>query len=181
MKSLSRTTRRVVVCVAIGVVVCTSCGDDDESSSTAAATTVGEATGAAPTVASVSPAASSSTPAASTASGEMCPEREALSSSVSALGDVDLVAEGTNGVTAAVDAVQDDLAALGESVSAELRPQVQAVQDALDELETAAADLGSGGAAETATAVANLLTGAETLLESLQDGVCGSSATPPTT
>ncbi len=114
MKGLSRTTRRVVVCLAIGLVVGTSCGDDDESSSTAAATTVGEATGAAPTVASVSPATSSSTPAASTGSGDMCPEREALSSSVSALGDVDLVAEGTNGVTAAVDAVKDDLAALGD-------------------------------------------------------------------
>ena len=178
MKGLSRTTRRVVVCVAIGLVVCTSCGDDDESSSTVAATTVVESTSAAPTVASVSPAASSSTPAASAGSGDMCADREALSSSVAAIGDVDLVAEGTNGVTAAVDAVKDDLAALRGSVSAELRPQVQAVQDALDELETAAADLGSGGAAATATAVSNLATVAGTLLDSLQAGVCG-EAPPP--
>ena len=173
MKGLSRTTRRVVACLAIGLVVGTSCGDDDESSSTAAETTVGEATGAAPTVASVSPTNSSSTPAASAGSEDMCTDRGALSSSVSALGDVDLVAEGTNGVTAAVDAIKDDLTALRESVSAELRPQVQAVEDALDELETAAADLGSGGAAATATAVSNLATVTGTLLDSLQAGVCG--------
>lgn len=104
----------------------------------------------------------------------MCAEREALSSSVAALADVDLRAEGTNGLTAAVDAVKEDFAALRGSLSAELQPQAQAVQDALDELGTAVADLGSGGAAAAATAVSNLATAAGTLFESLEVDACDS-------
>jgi hypothetical protein len=156
------------------VVVCTSCGDDDdESSSTAAVATVVESTSAEPTTASVAPEVSSSTPAAGSGSGDMCADRDALSSSVAALGDVDLVAEGTNGVTAALDAVKDDLAALSGSVGADLQPQVQAIQDSVDALETAAADLGEGGAAATATAVSAVATTARTLLDSLEAGACG--------
>jgi hypothetical protein len=177
MNGLSHTTRRALVCVAIGVVACASCGSDDDSSSTAntaVATTVAESSGGAPTTAaSDSPAVSSSTPASSASSGDMCADREALSSSVDALKAVDLRAEGTNGVTAAVDAVKDDLATLRGSLSAELQPQAQAVQDAVDELETAVADLGSGGAAASAAAVTNLSTTAGTLLDSLEAGACG--------
>ena len=172
MRGLSRRTRRVAFCVAIGVVVCTSCGDDDESSSTAAVATVGESTSAEPTTPSVAPAASS-TPAASSGSGDMCADRESLRASVASLEDVDLVAEGTNGVTAAVDAVKDDLTALRGSVSADLQPQVQAVQDAVDALDTAAADLGEGGAAAAAAAVTSLSAAAGTLLDSLEAGACG--------
>jgi hypothetical protein len=176
MNGLTRTTRGVVACVAIGVVVCASCGDDDDSSSaatTAVVTTIAEPTSAAPTTTSASPAISSSTPGSSTASGDMCADREALTSSVAALKDVDVRTEGTNGVTAAVDAVKDDLTALEGSLSAELQPQAQAVRDALDELEAAAANLGSGGAAATATAVSTVSTTVETLLGSLQAGACG--------
>ena len=76
--------------------------------------------------------------------------------SVDALANVDVVAEGTNGVTAAVSDVKDDLAALRSSAGDELEPQVQAVQDAVDELETAAADVDSGGASAAVTAVSEL-------------------------
>ena len=55
---------------------------------------------------------------------------------------------------------------------AELQPQVQAVQDAVDEVETAVANLDSGGAAAAVTAVAELATSARTLLDSLEDGAC---------
>jgi hypothetical protein len=180
MKDLSRITRRVVACVAIGVVVCASCGDDDDASSTAAVTTVGESTSVVPATTAESPAVSVSSPGSSTASGDMCADRDALSSSIAALKDVDVAAEGTNGVTAAVDAVKEDLAALRGSLSAELQPQGQAVQDALDDLETAVANLDSGGAAAVVTAATNLATAAGTLLDSLESGACGSSA-PPTT
>jgi hypothetical protein len=173
MKGLSRRTWRFAACVAIGVVVYTSCGDDDESSSTAAVATDGESTSAEPTTGSVAPEVSSSTPAPSSGSGDMCADREALRSSVGALEEVDLVAEGTNGVTAAVDAVKDDLAALRGSVGADLQPQVQAVQDSVDALETAAADLGEGGAPAAAAAVTSLSTAAGTLLDSLEAGACG--------
>ena len=103
-----------------------------------------------------------------------------MSTSVDALTNLDVVAEGTNGVTAAVSDVKDDLAALGSSARAELEPQVQAVQDAVDDVETAVANLDSGGAAAAVTAVADLATSAATLLDSLEDGACGASTASTT-
>ena len=174
----SPTARRFVACLAIGVLAA-SCGDSDDSSSTA--TTTAPATTAAPatTGAPASTAAAGTTSESSNAaSGDVCADRDALRTSMEALQDVDLVAEGTSGVTAAVSAIQDDLAALRDSAGAELQPDVQAVQDALDQLQTAVADLGSGGAAAAAvTALSNVATSARTLLDSLDAGVCGGSTT----
>jgi hypothetical protein len=168
---------RVVACLAIGVALFVSCGDDDDSASTVTtADTAGEATTAAPTTTSV-PTTVSSTPGSGTASGDSCAEAAALRESVDALKDVDVRAEGSNGVTAAVDAVKQDLEAVRGSVSTELQPEVEAVQGALDEVEAAAADLGSGGAVSTVTAVSNLVTAARTLLDSLDAGGCDSPTT----
>ncbi len=110
----------------------------------------------------------------------MCADREALSTSIDALTNLDVVAEGTNGMTAAVSDVNDDLAALRSSAGSELQADVQAVQDAVDEVETAVANLDSGGAAAAVTAVAGLATSARTLLDSLDAGPCAQS-TPSTT
>ena len=100
--------------------------------------------------------------------------------SVDALTNVDVVAEGTNGVTAAVSDVEDDLAALRSSAGDELEPQVQAVEDALDELETAVAEIDSGGASAALAAVSELAGSAATLLGSLEAGACGASTTSST-
>jgi hypothetical protein len=130
--------RAVGACVVLGVLT-VSCGDDDDSASSAATTpatpfaTVGPAS-----TATTAPVAESSATGSSTApSGDVCADRDALRTSVDALTNLDVVAEGTNGVTAAVSDVKDDLAALRSSAGADLQPQVQAVQDAVDELETA--------------------------------------------
>ena len=103
-----------------------------------------------------------------------------MRTSVDALTNLDVVAEGTNSLTAAVDDVKDDLAAMRSSAGDELRPQVEAVQDALDELEAAVADLDSGGAAAAVTALADLARSTGTLLDSLEAGVCGASTTSTT-
>ncbi len=103
----------------------------------------------------------------------MCADREALSSSVDALKDVDVAAEGTNGVTAAVADVKTDLEALRASAGPELQAQVDDVESALDDLDAAAADIDSEGAAAALTAVGNVATSAATLLESVDDGACG--------
>ena len=100
--------------------------------------------------------------------------------SVDALADVDLVAEGTNGAKSAISAVKDDLAALRSSAGSELEPEVQAVQDAVDDLETAVGNLDSGGATQAVTAVSDLVTSAGTLLDSLEDGACGEATTSTT-
>jgi hypothetical protein len=165
----SRLVRRIIACAAIGALAA-SCADDDDSST---ATTAATATAA-------STAASTSTGGSAAPSDDVCADREALRSSVAALNDVNLRAEGTNGVTAAINAVKDDLAALRTSAGDKLRLQVQAVQDAIDQLETAVGNLGSGGGAEAATAVSNLVSAAGTLLDSPQAGACGASTTPTT-
>ena len=85
----------MVACLAICAVV-TSCGDDDDSS----ATTIAADTGAADTTETNTVEAVTTVPAtAGAASGDACADREALRSSVAALTDVDVVAEGTNGLT----------------------------------------------------------------------------------
>jgi hypothetical protein len=171
--------RAVVACAVLGALM-VSCGDDDDDSASTAATTPATsfATAGPTGTATTTPATESSAPGGSAApSGDVCADREALRTSVDALTNLDVVAEGTNGLTAAVNDVKDDLAAVRSSAGADLQPQVQAVQDAVDELETAVADLDSGGAAAAVTAVADLATSARTLLDSLEAGACGASTT----
>ena len=133
----------LVVAALAVVVLMAACSDDSDSSS---------ATTAAPTV---------------------CDDAQALSSSVDELKDVDVVAEGTDGASAAISAVKDDLAALSESAGDELRPQVQAVQDAVDELETAVANVGSDPAGTALEAVSKVTASASTLVATLDAGACG--------
>jgi len=106
------------------------------------------------------------------ASEAACADAQALDTSVESLKDVDVRAEGTNGVNAALDAVKDDLAALEESVSDALKPGVNAIQDAVDELETAAESIDTEGVAPTATAVANVATTTRTLLDTIESSEC---------
>ena len=87
------------------------------------------------------------------------------------------MAEGTDGAKAAVTAVKDDLEALRASAGDELRPQVEAVQGDVDDLEAAIEDLGSGGAAAAVSAVTSLVGSARTLLDELQAGACGGATT----
>lgn len=133
-----------------------SCSDDDPSSD-ATATTEDDA------------AASETSDAAA---DDVCADREALRSSVGALEDVDLNADGASGVTAALGDVKDDLAAVGDSAGSEVQPQVDDVQSAVDELETAVADLGSGGASDALNAVSEVASTTATLLDSLDDAGC---------
>ena len=168
----SRNVRRVVACLAMAALVA-SCGSDDSSSTSDSTSETSPAPAA--STADSTPDETSAAP-----SGDVCADREALRDSVAALADVDLVAEGTNGAKSAISAVKDDLAALRSSAGSELEPEVQAVQDAVDDLETAVGNLDSGGATQAVTAVSDLVTSAGTLLDSLEAGACGEAA-PSTT
>jgi hypothetical protein len=159
----------VLACLAVAAFVA-SCGDDDDSSSATAATSPASGgTGAGTAAGSVAPG------------GDVCADRAALSDSIAALRNVDLRAEGTNGLTAAISAVKDDLTALRASAGDELQPQVQAVQTALDEVQTAVGNIASGGVAPAVTAVTNLGSASATLLDQLQAGACGTGSTTATT
>jgi hypothetical protein len=149
---LLRTSRLVLAGVVLAVLV-TSCGDDgsDPEDSGAPVTTTATVT---------------------TTTQDLCADRESLKDSIDALTEVDVRAEGTNGVETAVAAVQEDLTAVGESADAELQPEVDALQDAIDELGPAVENIGDGGAAQAATAIADVATAAGNLIESLQDAEC---------
>jgi hypothetical protein len=148
MRTSNRSSRivRIVVAIAATSVMVAGCSDDDESSS------------------ATSPAASEA---------DVCDARDALQRSLEALKDVDVRAEGTGGVEAAINGVKDDLEALVDSVGEELKPEVESVQDAVDELEAAVTNLDSGGAAKVLDAVSSLASSASTLVASLEDASCG--------
>ena len=83
--------------------------------------------------------------ATATTVADVCADREALGDSVDVLTNVDVVAEGTNGVSAAVSDVEDDLAALRSLGRRRLGARrCRRSQDALDELETAVDEIDSG-------------------------------------
>jgi hypothetical protein len=136
--------RRGVAALAI-IVLLGACGDDDDSSST---TTTAPA-------------------------DDVCADSQALSASVDDLKDVDLATEGTNGATTAISAVKDDLAAFSESAGDEVKPQVQAVEDAIGELEAAVEDLDTKPAGTALQAVSDVASSASALIATLDDGACG--------
>ena len=146
-----------------------SCGDDDDSSATSAGDTAAADTTEATTAVEVTTAPTT----AGAVSGDACADRDALRSSVAALTEVDVVAEGTNGLTAAVDTVKGDLEKVKASAGSVVEPQVQAVQDAIAATEAGLANLGDGGAAEVATALSDLSAATTTLLTSIEGGPCG--------
>ena len=151
----------LAICAAV-----TSCGSDDAVDTTQPATAQ---TASVPTTAETASVPTT----ADAASGDACADREALRSSVAALVDVDVVAEGTNGLTAAVDAVKSDLESVRASAGSAVGPQVQAVQDAIAAIEAGIGNLGEGGAVEVTAALSALSTATTTLLSSLEGGPCG--------
>jgi hypothetical protein len=172
-RSLGVVVQRGVACLALCAMV-TSCGDDDDSSAASSATdTAAAATTNAATTVERTTAPTTTATIARAASGDACTDREALRSDIAALTDVDVVAEGTNGLKAAVDAVKSDLEKVKASAGSIVEPQVQAVQDAIAAAETGIEHLGQGGAAEVATALTALSTATTTLMTSLEGGPCG--------
>ena len=140
---ISRMATRVFAAGAVAMLMA-ACGDDDDSSS------------------------STTDPA-----DDVCTDSQALSASVDDLKDVDLVAEGTDGASAAITAVKDDLAAFSESAGDEVQPEVQAVEDAIDELETAMDNLDSDPAGTARQAVSDVASSVSALIATFDDGACG--------
>ncbi len=74
----------------------------------------------------------------------MCADTSALKDSVKALSDPDTLTGGKSTIKAALDQVQHDLDALRSSAKASLKPQVDAVKRAVDQLQTAVQGFGNG-------------------------------------
>jgi hypothetical protein len=152
-----------ILVVASVAFVLPGCGDDDDAGGS-------DTTAAAATTAAGTTAGGSDTTGAA---GDVCADRDALSDSISALGDVDIVASGTSGLQTALDDIRSSLTALRSSASADLRPQVDAVEEDLGELEDAIQNVSSGGVTSVVDAVTALAASAQTLLTDLQDLDCG--------
>lgn len=102
----------------------------------------------------------------------VCDAKDELDSSVNALGDLDVSAEGTNAVDAAVDDVRDDIEAVRDAAQGDVDDEVEDVESAFDELEAAVATFGdqeSTGAAVAgvSSAVADLATAVGALFDAL--------------
>jgi ABC-type Fe3+-hydroxamate transport system substrate-binding protein len=86
---------------------------------------------------------SSSSSSTTTTKDAVCSDKTALENSVKDITNIDLTG-GESAVESAVDKVKDNLDALGDSVKADLRPQVDDVKSAIDELETVVRNFGDG-------------------------------------
>jgi hypothetical protein len=86
----------------------------------------------------------------------VCEARDELTESFAALGDIDVVNDGTDAVRAAVDSIGEDLEALREAAGDEADDELDAVGAAVDDLRTAVGDLGGESVGAVGTALADL-------------------------
>ena len=102
-----------------------------------------------------------------------CEAGVSLESSVNALSNVDVIAEGANGVETAVDAVEDDVNELRDSATDAAADEVDALNDALgdlgDALGAAGDDLTSDNATAVVDAIGALQTAANGVYATLSD------------
>ena len=113
------------------------------------------------TVSSSAPSSSSSSTATGSsgsatypaAKQQLCQARDQLKTSVQALTKASLLVGGTTAIKAAVDKVQTDLTDLKAAAQQTYGPQVDAMQTALTQLETAVGTLGTGSATQNLQAV----------------------------
>ena len=82
------------------------------------------------------------------ANAELCAQRDALKSSLQDVRNVDIVASGPSGLEAAVTKVRTNLQALRANEKDEYREPAQALDVALEQLDTAVKNVDSGAWAQ---------------------------------
>lgn len=75
---------------------------------------------------------------------QLCQARDDLRTSVTALTDPTLLTQGATAIGAAVDNVQTNLDSPTTAAKPELKPQLNAMQSALRQLQTSVANVGNG-------------------------------------
>jgi outer membrane murein-binding lipoprotein Lpp len=124
----SRSVRLVVMVAAVVLTVglVAGCGDDEDEDSA---------------------------PTEGTSEEAFCAAGDSLESNVDGLGDIDIIAEGTNALDAQFDAIKSDLEDLRTSGSEVAANETATLEDAVDQLETDLDALGEDMTAEGARAV----------------------------
>lgn len=129
------------------------------------ATVVAGCASGATTTSSPSPSAATSSITATSGSTsypagkeDICQARDQLRTSINQLTDTQLVAEGTNAIKAGVEQVQTDFDAVKAAAKDDYQAPVTALQSALQQLQTAVGNLGSGDATANLRAVGAAIT-----------------------
>ena len=98
-----------------------------------------------------------------------CEAGESLRSSLEALTNVDLVAEGTSGLETAVEAVSDDVDTLQDTATDAAEGDVEALNEALDGLESSLSDLGDDVSEESTSQVTAAIEGVTAAASAVYD------------
>ena len=111
---------------------------------------------------------------AATPTPSVCDQKDALEQSLQDLATLNIISEGTSGLTAAVDNVRTDLVALKDTVSADIAPEVQALQTAVDDAKETLSNIDSDAAlsrriADVETALTGIATASADLRAALDN------------
>jgi hypothetical protein len=87
----------------------------------------------------------------------VCQARDQLKTSVEALTDPSVLTSGTSAIKAAVDRVQSNLDALRTAAKQDYKPEVDAFQTSLQQLESAVGNLGNGNLSQNLQAVGSAI------------------------
>lgn len=102
-----------------------------------------------------------------------CAAGESLRSSLDELAELDLIAEGTDALTAALDGVRNDIDGLRESASDAAADDVAALEESVDDLSEAISTLGGDLTRENATvlgtAIESVIAAAGSVFDTLRD------------
>jgi chromosome segregation ATPase len=108
-----------------------------------------------------------------TAQDRYCEAGESLQTSITALTELNLIAEGTNALKAALADIEDDLDDLKDAANEAAEVEVDALEDAVDDFEDALSSLGdeitTDNVSGVATAVRDVSTAAQAVYLTLAD------------
>lgn len=150
MTICSRTTTLGTL-LALGALI-TACGNDSSSASsdTTAATTTSATAG----------------------SSELCDERSTLRTSIEDLRQVDVVKNGTSALDEPLAEVKESLEDVKAQASSDIKPEVEALGSAIQQVEDALENRSADGIAAVATAAQAAVPAANALLTSLDSLKC---------
>lgn len=146
---------RAVVVVAAAVLtmgLVAGCGDDEDEQTSTEETSTEE-----------------SGSAEGSSEEAFCAAGDSLESNVEGLGDIDIVAEGTDALDAQFDAIKSDLEDLRSSGSDVAAEEIAALETAVDQLEVDLDALGDDVSAEGASAVGDSVNSVATAARAVRD------------
>lgn len=142
---MRRTALPLVLILALSIGSLAACGDDSESAGTTTTTSAEQA---------------------------YCADLDQLKRDVASITDMDVVADGTDAVTAQFDALKDDLSALKSSAGDAASSEITTMETALDDLQSAlsavAGDLTLANASDVVSAVQSVATAGTAVVTTLE-------------